>query len=151
MPFENLETVTKENAPPSATLSYLTGARKDGKSRALRQPKLMITVPTTLFITRKERFILQVGTGAQKGILRICGVPKGTPGAVGKGADFKNHVKLKFGYVPRFGDEIFDGMKCPFIRVDDDTYEIKVDVDLLTAGADSQPKVEKIERAAQGR
>jgi hypothetical protein len=145
MPFEVLETVTNENAAPTATLSYLRHIKRDNvAARARVKPKLMITVPTTLFISKKERFVLQVGTGQHKGILRICGVAKGTPGAVGKGADFKNHVKLKFGFVPKFGEEVFDGMKCPFVRVDDDTYEIKVDVDLLVSEAD--PKVTRIAR-----
>ena len=80
--------------------------------------------------------MLQVGTGAQKGILRIKCVAKGVPGAVAKGSDFKNHVKLKFGFVPKFGDECFDGVKCPFVRVDDDTYEIKIDVEGLLVEAD---------------
>lgn len=143
MPFEDLETVTNENAPPTATLSYLRHIKKDNvAARARVKPKLLITVPTTIFITKKERFVLQVGTGAQKGILRIKCVPKGVPGAVAKGSDFKNHVKLKFGFVPKFGDEVFDGMKCPFTRVDDDTYEIKVDVDLLIGEVD--PKVTRM-------
>ena len=76
--------------------------------------------------------------GAQKGLLRIKCVVKGVIGAVGKGTDFRNHVKLKFGYVPRFGDECFDGMKCPFIRVEEDLYEIKVEVDLLAAAIEDQ-------------
>ena len=38
-------------------------------------------------------------------------------------------------YVPRFGDDIFDGMKCNIVRIDEDTYELTIppEVDLLEA------------------
>jgi hypothetical protein len=145
MPFEDLETVTNENAAPTATLSYLRHIKKDNvAARSRVKPKLLITVPTAIFITKKERFMLQVGTGAQKGALRIKCVAKGVPGAVAKGTDFRNHVKLKFGYVTKLGDEIFDGMKCAFTRVDDDTYEIKIDLEALYAEDQKAPTIRKV-------
>jgi hypothetical protein len=150
MPFEDLETVTKENEAPTATLSYLRHTRKDNPgARARVTPKLTITVPTKIFITTKERFRLQVGTGSDKGRMRIIGVAKGVPGAVGRGADFKNHVKLKFGFVPRLGDDAFDGMKCPFVRIEQDVYELKIEDEILFA-ATEEARTGNVRKIANG-
>ena len=133
MPFELLETQTKENMPPMASLSYLRSVRK-GKEmdRAKVKPKLIVTLPTSICISKCKKFAIFVGTGADRGKVRICGLKQGAVGGV-KATDFKSHIIMRFGFVPKFGDEIFDGMKCPVSRIDDDTYEIKVDADLLVA------------------
>lgn len=133
MPFELLETQTKENMPPMASLSYLRQVRK-GKEmdRGKVKPKLTVTLPTVICVSKCKKFSIFVGTGTDRGKVRICGLKPGTAGGI-KATDFKNHLIIRFGFVPRFGDEIFDGMKCPVARIDDDTYEIKVDLDLLAA------------------
>jgi hypothetical protein len=51
-------------------------------------PKLMITVPTTIFITKKERFVLQVGTGSDAGRLRIVGIARAYEYAIANRSDY---------------------------------------------------------------
>jgi hypothetical protein len=135
MPFEELETVRKDNMPPAALLSYMRQVRK-GKEmdRGKIKPKLIVTIPTVICVSKCEKFIVQVGTGADKGKMRIVGVKKGVPGknAV-RGTVFKTAIIMRFGHVPRFGDEIFDGVRCSIVRRDDDTYEITLPDDFSLA------------------
>lgn len=124
MPFEVLETQTKENMPPTASLSYLRAIRKGKEGRADKiKPKLTVTLPTVICVSKCKKFRILVGTGQDRGKLRIEGLKPGIPGGV-KGTDFKNHLVLRFGHVPKLGEEIFDGVRCPIVRIDDDTYEL---------------------------
>jgi hypothetical protein len=125
MPFEDLETITKANMPPQASLSYMRQIRK-GKEidRDKVKPKLILTLPTSIVISKCEKFCIQIGSGQDFGKMRVIGMKKGVPGKGVKPSEFKSYLVLRFGYVPKFGDEIFDGMKCPIVRIDDDTYEI---------------------------
>jgi hypothetical protein len=139
MPFEDLETHTRGNAPPMASLSYLTHARKNpAKPKKAGtpppQPKLLVTLPTTICISKCKKFSIAIGTGVDRNKLRVTGLKPGVPGGV-MGVDFKGHIKLHFGYVPRFGDDIFDGVKCTIVRVNDDTYDLIIppEINLLEA------------------
>jgi hypothetical protein len=138
MPFEDLETHTKANTPPMASLSYLTHARNTAKPRKAGtpppKPKLLVTLPTVICISKCKKFAIAVGTGADRNKLRITGLKPGVPGGV-TGVNFKAFIRLHFGHVPRFGDDIFDGVKCAIVRVDDDTYDLTVppEVKLLEA------------------
>jgi hypothetical protein len=139
MPFEDLETHTKANTPPMASLSYLTHARKNpAKPRKAGapppKPKLLVTLPTAVCISKCKKFSIAIGTGADSNKLRVTGLKQGVPGGVSP-HDFKAYIKLHFGYVPRFGDDIFDGVKCTIVRVNDDTYDLTIppEVDLLEA------------------
>jgi len=130
MPFDELETITKANEPPTASLSYTRHHRKGQLPKEGTRPKLIVTVPAVIMISQAKLFRLFVGTGEDEGKLRLCGVPPGTKGAV-KGTDFKSFVVIRFGYVPRFGDEIFDGVRCEVVRVTDDSYDLLVPAAIL--------------------
>ena len=131
MPFEIAETESKDNMPPTALLSYM---RPKGRGKAVVKggadydrtkvkPKLIISVPTVLVIAKSPRFVLLIGTGAEAGKLRLRGVKDGTKNSV-KPTEFKAHLLLRFGYVPKLGDDIFDGERCPLKRISDEEYEI---------------------------
>lgn len=139
MPFEVLETQTKANMPTTALLSYLRHVRKGKEAdRGKVKPKLIVTLPTAICISKKPKFAIYVGTGSDRGKVRICAIAAGVPGGI-KATDFKSFLVIRFGYVPRFGDEIFDGIRCPIVRVDDDTYELTVGVELLAAEEPAMP------------
>jgi hypothetical protein len=124
MPFEELDTERKDNMPPTALLSYLRQVRK-GKEmdRAKVKPKLIVTLPTVFCTSKCEKFVIAVGTGADRGKMLLTGVKKGVPGKNAVVARvFKTYLVMRFGYVPRFGDEIFDGLRCPVTKMDDDNY-----------------------------
>ena len=127
MPFEVLETQTKGNEPPMASLSYMRHVRK-GKEidRGKVKPKLIITLPTVICISKKKRFYILVGTGQDCGKIRVVGTNEERKGV--KPSEFKSFLVLRFGYVPALGDEIFDGAKCDILRVDEDTCEIDAGV-----------------------
>lgn len=133
MPFEILETITKQNAAPTAKLSYLRHVRK-GKEmdRSKVKPNLTVTMPTTICLSKAEKFQIFIGSGVDSGKLRICGLKKGVPGGV-KAKEFKTHIILRFGYVPTLGDEIFDKVECAIVRVDTDTYDLTVPSECLPA------------------
>jgi hypothetical protein len=136
MPFEVLETESKDNMPPTALVSYMRPKGRAGKNgaaydRSKIKPRLTITVPTVICIAKSERFMLLLGTGSDKGKLRI----KGTKDKKGvKPTEFKSHFVMRFGHVPKFGDEIFDGERCPLRRLSDEEYEIDIPFE-LEAGA----------------
>jgi hypothetical protein len=126
MPFEEIETHTKHNAPPTALLSYMRSKAR-GKSAVAGngkgQPKLTVTLPTTICgLSKKDHFKLFVGTHQDAGKIRI-------KAATGAGSieptEFKSHYIFRFGHVPSLGDEIFDGER-PARKVSDDEYEIDV-------------------------
>ena len=133
MPFEIIETVTKDNQPPMASVSYMRHVRK-GKEmdRSKIKPKLIVTLPTVICISKCKKFRILIGTGADRGKIRIEGLKQGVPGGI-KATDFKGYIMLRFGHVPSFGDEIFEGVKCPIVRVDEDTYDLKIPEGLVLA------------------
>lgn len=63
MPFEELETITKANEPPSAVLTYMRppARAKPGKDydREKVKPRLTVTLPTKVFISQKKAFVLR--------------------------------------------------------------------------------------------
>ena len=141
MPFEELESIRKDNMPPMASLSYLRSVRK-GKEmqRGKIKPKLIVTLPTVICVSKCDKFLIMMGTGADRNKMRLLGVKKGVPGknAV-KATVFKSFLVLRFGYIPKFGDEIFDGVKCAVTRVDDDTYDLILPDDFTFAAAELPP------------
>ena len=131
MPFEIVETETKDNMPPTATLSYMRSPRASAKGGAdAKKPKLIVTLPTVICIAKSERFVLLFGTGADAGKIRIRGV-KDKKGV--KPREFKAHLMFRFGFVPKLGEDIFDGERCKLTRISDEEYEI--DAPFLKEGA----------------
>lgn len=127
MPFEELETISKGNEPPQATLSYCHATEKS--KRAGKKPRLSISIPTTICGTTKaEMFKLMIGSGADAGKLRLSGIAKG--GAVKGGVKPSEHAhffRWNFGFVPKLGeDETFEGEKRPVRKVGEDIFEIDV-------------------------
>jgi hypothetical protein len=135
MPFEEIETVTKHNAPPTALVSYMRSKR--GKNaREEKKPNLTITMPTTICgVGKAEKHVLLLGTGGDVGKLRIKGVAKNATknGAV-KPREFKSHFIWRFGYVPKLGEEIFDAERCDVRKIGDDEFEIDVNAEWFNAG-----------------
>jgi len=128
MPFEVVETVTKENMPPTVLISYMRPKRKGKDAECDRgkvKPKLTMTVPTSIFISKAETFLLLVGTGADAGKARI---KASKDKKAIKPSEFKSHLIFRFGFVPKLGDEIFDGERCAIRRLTDDEYEIDASV-----------------------
>jgi hypothetical protein len=126
MSFEALENVTKRDMPPRAKLSYLrpTGRGKSaGKSRDEVQPQLLISIPTTICGTAKAKtFVLLLGAGTDAGKLRVKGgKDKGV-----EPKELKHAFVFRFGFIPRLGDEIFDGEHRPVRKIGDDEFEIEV-------------------------
>jgi len=134
MPFEILDTETKDNMPPTATLSYMRSTRvgKNGGGAGKGKPKLIVTLPTIICIAKSERFVLLLGSGEDAGKLRI----KGTKDKRGvKPSNFKAHLMFRFGFVPKLGEDIFDGERCKLTRISDEEYEI--DAPFLKADGDA--------------
>lgn len=127
MPFEDLDTITRHNQPPQATISYAVAERK-GKSKASARPKLTIAIPTTLCGTSKAKtFKLQIGTGNHAGKLRIVGVPEKKNSAAGvEPSQHAHFFRWNFGFVPKLGEDQFEGEKRPVIKISDDEFEIDV-------------------------
>lgn len=129
MPFDLLATVTKMNAPPQATLSYVPFSRK-GKHKDDAKPRLCITVPTSVVTSKAKSFVLMIGSGEHAGKLRLVGlVTKEQQQHLSDGikpTELAHALRFNFGYVPRLNDEIFDGERRSIIKINDDTYEIEV-------------------------
>lgn len=119
MPFETLETVTKENRPLMACISYCRhGKKKIGK------PRLTIVLPSVIAgLSKKKRFVFQVGTGADAGMGQIaaCG-DKDKRGV--EPTNLKHSLRFSFGYVPAFGDDAAAAEHVPVRKVDDDHFLI---------------------------
>lgn len=123
MPFEEVETFTKDHHQPVARWLYESGARKrQGK------PKLTISIPTTVCGTAKaERFVMLLGTGDDQGKVRIRGVPeKNAPPSAVKPTKHLHYFKFNFGVVPRLGEKSFDGDRVPVRKIGDDEFELTV-------------------------
>lgn len=129
MPFEDLDTITRHNQPPTATISYVV-AQRNGKAKADKKPKLTISIPTTICGTSKAKtFKLQIGTGAHAGKLRIVGVPDKAKGAAADGVEPSQHAhffRWNFGFVPKLGEDQFEGEKRPVTKISDDEFEVDV-------------------------
>lgn len=132
MPFDNLETITRDNMPPTALISYMPSRGRGtsgGKVKEGSKPRLVITLPTTVCGTAKaDRWVLQLGSGNDAGKLRIKGLPKNSPAKQGGvlPSEMKNCFKWNFGFVPKLGDDHFDGERKPVRKISDDEFEIDV-------------------------
>ena len=131
MPFETIETITRDNMPPTALISYMPAqghGKNAGKVKKESKPRLVITLPTTICGTAKaDRWSLMLGTGADAGKLRVKGLPKNAAGKQGvKPTEMKNCFKWNFGFVPKLGEDHFDGERRPVKKLSDDEFEIDV-------------------------
>jgi hypothetical protein len=131
MPFEPIDTITKANMPPTALISYMPAqghGKNAGKAKKESKPRLVVTLPTTLCGTAKaERWTLMLGNGADAGRLRIKGLPKNSPAKQGiEPTEMKNCFRWNFGFVPRLGEDHFDGERRPVRKLGDDEFEIDV-------------------------
>lgn len=142
MSFVELETITQRNMPPRAKLSYMrpTGrGPSGGKRKDDAKPQLCIAVPTTICGTAKAKtFVLQLGTGENSGKLRIKGTSKPNTGVAP--LERKYHFQFKFGYVPRLGDDIFDGEHRDVRKISDDEFEIDIPASWFTPAPEDSPK-----------
>lgn len=111
--------------PPVATISYLRGTQKSKPPKPGAKPKLNITVPTSVFISKAKLFRVMLGTGEDRGKIRIMAVAENGKGGV-KPHEFKSHLIFRFGHAPVLGEDIFDGAKCPIARVSIDVYDLTV-------------------------
>lgn len=139
MSFEIAETFTKKNSPPEATISYMPNFQKSkpGKVPKDRKPQLRITIPTTLCgVSKSKVWYLLLGTGVDCGKIRVAGdisKPFGNvkPADVPPGfeaTELAHAFKFTFGFVPKLGDEHFDGERRPVKKITDEIYEIDVPV-----------------------
>lgn len=128
MPFADLETVTKHNMPPRAKISYMPSQRATkagGKARPEAKPQLIITLPTTICGAAKAtHFVLQIGTGGDRGKLRLKGSKSKDKGVEPK--ELMHAFVFRFGYVPKLGDEHFDGEHRPVKKIGEDEFEIEI-------------------------
>lgn len=145
MAFEELDIVTKHNVTRTAKLSYMRHVRKDKNGEPDRRkletakPKLVIYVPTAIFISHAKAFRILLGSGPDAGKLRIqAGKPDDKNAA--KPKDQKNCVRLDFGYVPRLGDECWDGVESEITKVTDDVYDLTVPAAVLAGENKTEPR-----------
>lgn len=129
MPFETLETITKQNMPPSAKLSYMPppGPRGKNGGKLARDPKLqlIVSIPTTVCGTSKAKtFVLALGTGKDAGKLRVVGCAKNEKGVEPR--QLMHTFVFRFGFVPKLGEDHFDGEHRPVRKIGDDEFEIDV-------------------------
>ena len=132
MAFEELETVTRGNEPPQATVTYDYAQKKNGAVRkANAKPRLTISIPTTLCgVSKSKTFRLLVGTGEDLGklLVRGCDAEKGKvkPGGVAP-SQHAHFFRFNFGFVPKLGDEeLWGGEKRPVRKIGDEEFEIDV-------------------------
>lgn len=129
MAFENLETITKQNMPPMAKLSYMpptSRGKSAGKLSRDPKPQLIVSIPTTICGTAKAKaFALLLGTGDDLGKLRVKGLKKDAGGGI-EPKELAHTFLFRFGYVPKLGDDHFDGEHRPVRKISDDEFEIDV-------------------------
>jgi hypothetical protein len=139
MPFEELETITKANAPPEATVTYDFAQKKGTVRKADKKPRLTISIPTTVCgIAKSKAFKLLLGSGEDAGKLLIRGElfyrtakeaqdgKKPVPGAVAP-SEHAHFLRFNFGFVPKLGEEeTFEAQRCPVRKVSDEEFEITV-------------------------
>lgn len=122
MPFEPLETITKRNMPPTAKVTYLRNVQGK-KPRPDAQPQLVISIPSVICGTAKAKtFALLLGNGCDTGKVRIKGCLSDKNGIAP--TELKRAFVFRFGFVPRLGDEIFDGGRRAVRKISDDEFEI---------------------------
>jgi hypothetical protein len=147
MAFEILETVSKINIPPQATLSYLRAVHKNKKPKADAKPQLRITIPTTICgISKSERFHLMIGSGDHLGRLRVVGILSGLAQGKDEGTkptQLRATFRFNFGWVPRLGDDIFDGQRFPIQRINDEIFEITMPPGFIPVVPAAQPASKK--------
>lgn len=125
--FTDVETFTRHNAQPIATISYSVSRHKGNLARSNKQPKLTISIPTTICGTSKAKaFKLQLGRGDSLGKLRIVGIDAKakTPGV--EPSQHAHFFRWNFGFVPILGEDKFEGEKRPVRKISDDEFEIDV-------------------------
>lgn len=125
--FEEAETISSSHKTPMATLSYMRPkSRKTGQNKVGSKPQLHITIPTVLCGTSKsDRWVIMIGSKENKGKLRVQGVPKSDKSEKGiEPTQLKHCFRWNFGYVPKLGEDIFDGGHCPIKKISDEVYEI---------------------------
>lgn len=122
MPFDKLETITKNNMQPTARVTYLRGIRNGVEKKGVK-PKLVISVPSVICGTAKAKtFELSLGTGDDAGKIRISGCKSEMTGIAP--TELKHAFVFRFGFVPRLGNDIFDGGRCAVRKISDDEFEI---------------------------
>ena len=98
-----------------------------GKKAKLKddpKPQLIVSIPTTVCGTAKAKtFQLLLGSGADAGKLRIKG-SKTKEGIEPK--ELAHTFIWRFGYVPKLGDDHFDGEHRPVKKISDDEFEIEI-------------------------
>jgi hypothetical protein len=125
MPFDDVDTITRDNKRPMATISYSVMRREGSPARNDRMPSLKIAIPTTICGTSKAKtFKMQIGSGEHYGKLRIVGVAADASGV--EPSQHAHFFRWNFGFVPRLGEDKFSGEKRPVRKIDDDTFEIDV-------------------------
>jgi hypothetical protein len=126
MGFETADIELKQTrSATQATLSCLTPTWK-GKKKNGAKPCLTITLPTTLFRSKKEFFILQIGSGEHRGFLRIIAQNAANKATV-KPKDLKHSVIFRFGHVPKLGEyTIFDKVNAEIIVSSEDCYDLRL-------------------------
>lgn len=124
MPFEILETVARDTRVAMASVSYERGKGRNGVIRD-RRPRLRVSIPTVFAgLCKRDRFRIDVGTGADAGRARISGLAKGVPGASAPGTMMKNALVVRFGFVPMLGEDAAAKEFVPVRKLDDNTWEI---------------------------
>jgi hypothetical protein len=127
MPFIDLETHTKRNQSPMATIIYAIKTRKTGSVRNDKKPTLTISIPSVICGTSKaERFKLQLGNGKEAGKLRIVGASSEIAGV--EPSQHAHFFRWNFGFVPLLGEDEFEGERRPVRKISDDEFEIDVPV-----------------------
>ena len=130
MPFEEAEIITKNNAPPTAKITYQRGGHADTPQAKLdeKKPKLHVTIPTTVIgVCKRKHFALLIGTGDDAGKLLVRGIEdkKVTKDHVAP-SEHAHFLKFNFGFVVKLGETEFDGGQRPVTRIDDDNFPIDV-------------------------
>lgn len=125
MPFETVETIKNTAKATGAKITYLRKSSPTGKRpNPDKKPRLSISIPNTVCgAVKAKAFTLLFGTGKDLGRIRIKGVKAGD----GIEPTLLMHATVfRFGYVPKLGDDIFDGGHRPVRKVGDDEFEIEV-------------------------
>jgi hypothetical protein len=123
MPFNDLDTVTKQSTP-QATISYSNKVLKTGRAKNDKTPQLTISIAAAICGESKAKaFKLQIGSGKDAGKLRIVGLPEHTSGVNPRRG---RCWRWNFGFVPKLGDDQFQGEKRPVCKIRDDEFEIDV-------------------------
>lgn len=130
MSFEVLETEPGEINHPTALISYMRPVQRKPKSGSAKvydrtgvKPQLIVTLPTSICgVGKSPSHVFMLGTGPDgKGKARIKG--SAAPKAV-KPKEMKHSFTWKFGYVPKFGDEIAAQERVLCRKIGDNEFEI---------------------------